>query len=166
MRYFSIWPPLCVRHIIFYFKNNYYIIKSNWNRQYLNLIVHKPWNHFIVVCIIKIKRPTCLGQTGCNSLMVWGMFSWHTLSPSNPVEHILNATANNLSICIGILIKFWCITLHWFLYISIDIMRVFFPPQPKSLTMFYIYLHTSQSFLQDDTNVKHHIFIFQNEICI
>ncbi len=26
--------------------------------------------------------------------MVWGIFSWHTLGPLEPIEHHLNATAN------------------------------------------------------------------------
>ncbi len=40
--------------------------------------------------------PSCLVSTvqaGGGSLMVWGIFSWHTLGPLVPIEHRLNATA-------------------------------------------------------------------------
>ncbi len=32
-------------------------------------------------------------QSGGGGLMVWGIFSWHTLGPLVPIEHHLNATA-------------------------------------------------------------------------
>uniref|UniRef100_A0A8C9Y1I5 Uncharacterized protein n=1 Tax=Sander lucioperca TaxID=283035 RepID=A0A8C9Y1I5_SANLU len=41
--------------------------------------------------------PSCLvttGQAGGGGVMVWGMFSWHTLGPLVPIGHRLNATAN------------------------------------------------------------------------
>ncbi len=42
--------------------------------------------------------PSCLVSTvqaaaGGGGLMVWGIFSWHTLGPLVPIEHHLNATA-------------------------------------------------------------------------
>ncbi len=40
--------------------------------------------------------PSCLVSTvhaGCGGVMVWGIFSWHTLVPLVPIEHYLNATA-------------------------------------------------------------------------
>uniref|UniRef100_A0A8C1UPJ7 Transposable element Tcb1 transposase n=1 Tax=Cyprinus carpio TaxID=7962 RepID=A0A8C1UPJ7_CYPCA len=40
--------------------------------------------------------PTCLVSTvyaGGGGVMVWGIFSWHTLGPLVPIEHRLNATA-------------------------------------------------------------------------
>ncbi len=40
--------------------------------------------------------PSCLVstvQTASGGLMVWGIFSWHTLGPLVPIEHHLNATA-------------------------------------------------------------------------
>jgi len=40
--------------------------------------------------------PSCLVttvQAGGGGVMVWGMFSWHTLGPLVPVGHCLNATA-------------------------------------------------------------------------
>ncbi len=40
--------------------------------------------------------PSCLVstvQTGGGGLMVWGIFSWHTLGPLVQIEHCLNATA-------------------------------------------------------------------------
>ncbi len=40
--------------------------------------------------------PSCLVskvQAGGGGVMVWGIFSWHTLGPLVPVEHCLNATA-------------------------------------------------------------------------
>jgi len=40
--------------------------------------------------------PSCLVttvQAGGDGIMVWGMFSWHTLSHLVPIEHCLNATA-------------------------------------------------------------------------
>jgi len=40
--------------------------------------------------------PSCLVttvQAGGGGLMVWGMFSWHTLGPLVPIWHCLNATA-------------------------------------------------------------------------
>ncbi len=40
--------------------------------------------------------PSCLVSTvqaaGGGGVMVWGIFSWHTLSPLVPIEHRLNAT--------------------------------------------------------------------------
>ncbi len=40
--------------------------------------------------------PFCLVSTvqaGGGDVMVWGIFSWHTLGPLVPIEHHLNATA-------------------------------------------------------------------------
>ncbi len=40
--------------------------------------------------------PSCLVsmvQAGCGGIMVWGVFSWHTLGLLVPIEHCLNATA-------------------------------------------------------------------------
>ncbi len=40
--------------------------------------------------------PSCLVSTvqaGGGGVMVWGIFSWHTLGPLVPIEHHLNATA-------------------------------------------------------------------------
>ncbi len=40
--------------------------------------------------------PSCLVSTvqaAGGGVMVWGIFSWHTLGPLVPVEHRLNATA-------------------------------------------------------------------------
>jgi len=42
--------------------------------------------------------PSCLVTTvqaggGGGGVMVWGMFSWHTLGPLVPIGHYLNATA-------------------------------------------------------------------------
>ncbi len=40
--------------------------------------------------------PSCLVsmvQAGGGGVMVWRIFSWHTLSPLVPIEHRLNATA-------------------------------------------------------------------------
>ncbi len=40
--------------------------------------------------------PSCListDQAGGGGVMVWGIFSWHTLGPLVPIEHHLNATA-------------------------------------------------------------------------
>ncbi len=40
--------------------------------------------------------PSCLVSTvqaGGGGLMLWGIFSWHTLGPLVPIEHRLNATA-------------------------------------------------------------------------
>ncbi len=40
--------------------------------------------------------PSCLVSTvqaGGGGIMVWGIFSWHTLGPLVPIEHRLNATA-------------------------------------------------------------------------
>ncbi len=39
--------------------------------------------------------PSCLVSTvQAGGLMVWGIFSWHTLGLLVPIEHCLNATAN------------------------------------------------------------------------
>ncbi len=39
---------------------------------------------------------SCLVSTvqaaGAGGVMVWGIFSWHTLGPLVPIEHCLNAT--------------------------------------------------------------------------
>jgi len=32
-------------------------------------------------------------QAGVEGVMVWGIFSWHTLGPLVPTEHRLNTTA-------------------------------------------------------------------------
>jgi len=32
-------------------------------------------------------------QAGGGGVMVWGIFSWHSLGPLVPIEHCLNATA-------------------------------------------------------------------------
>jgi len=40
--------------------------------------------------------PSCLFttvQAGGGGVMVWGMFSWHTLGPLVPIGHCLNAAA-------------------------------------------------------------------------
>jgi len=40
--------------------------------------------------------PSCLVttvQAGGGGVMMWGMFSWHTLGPLVPIGHRLNATA-------------------------------------------------------------------------
>ncbi len=40
--------------------------------------------------------PSCLVskvQAGCGGVIVWGIFSWHTLGPLVPIEHRLKATA-------------------------------------------------------------------------
>jgi len=40
--------------------------------------------------------PSCLVitvQAGGGGVMVWGMFSWYTLCPLEPIGHRLNATA-------------------------------------------------------------------------
>jgi len=40
--------------------------------------------------------PSCLVttvQAGGGGVMVWGIFSWHSLGPLVPIEHCLNATA-------------------------------------------------------------------------
>ncbi len=40
--------------------------------------------------------PSCLVSTvqaAGGGVMVWGIFSWHILGPSVPIEHCLNATA-------------------------------------------------------------------------
>jgi len=42
------------------------------------------------------KDPSCLVSTvqaGAGGVMVWGIFSWHTLGSLVPNEHRLNATA-------------------------------------------------------------------------
>ncbi len=37
--------------------------------------------------------PSCLVSCGDGGVMVWGIFSWHTLGTLVPIEHRLNATA-------------------------------------------------------------------------
>ncbi len=52
-------------------------------------------------CRVRIWRkehesmdPSCLVSTvQASGVMVWGIFSWHTLGPLVPIEHRLNATA-------------------------------------------------------------------------
>ncbi len=41
--------------------------------------------------------PSCLVSTvqaGGGDVMVWGIFSWHTLGPLVPIEYRLNTTVN------------------------------------------------------------------------
>ncbi len=45
---------------------------------------------------VKNMDPSCLVSTiqaGGGGVIVWGMFSWHTLGPLAPIEHSINATA-------------------------------------------------------------------------
>ncbi len=45
----------------------------------------------------KSMDPSCLVsmvQAGGGGVIVWGIFSWHTLGPLIPIEHCLNTTAN------------------------------------------------------------------------
>uniref|UniRef100_A0A9J7ZI12 Uncharacterized protein n=1 Tax=Cyprinus carpio carpio TaxID=630221 RepID=A0A9J7ZI12_CYPCA len=54
--------------------------------------------------------PSCLVTTvkaGGGGVMVWGMFSWHTLGPLVPIGHRLNATAY-LSIVSDHMSLFYC----------------------------------------------------------
>ncbi len=38
--------------------------------------------------------PSCLvSMVQAGGVMVWGIFSWHTLCPLVPIEHLLNTTA-------------------------------------------------------------------------
>ncbi len=47
---------------------------------------------------VKKMDPSCLVSSvqaagGDGGVMVWGIFSWHTLGPLVPIEHRFNATA-------------------------------------------------------------------------
>ncbi len=45
---------------------------------------------------LEIMDPSCLCSTvqaGCGGVILWGIFSWHTLGPLVTIEHCLNATA-------------------------------------------------------------------------
>ncbi len=49
------------------------------------------WSEFGIKNM-KAWIPSCLVST-VQAVMVWGIFSWHTLGPLVPIEHCLNATA-------------------------------------------------------------------------
>ncbi len=57
--------------------------------------------------------PSCLVSTvqAAGGVMVWGIFSWHTLGPLGPIEHRLNATAY-LSIVADHVIPLWLQCTH------------------------------------------------------
>ncbi len=72
--------------------------------------------------------PSCLVSTvqaGGGGVMVWGIFSWHTLGPLVPIEHRLNATAY-LSIAAQIISD-------WFLEHDNEFTLLKWPPQSPDL---------------------------------
>ncbi len=69
--------------------------------------------------------PSCLVSTvraGGDGVMVWGIFSWHTLGPLVPIEHCLNATAY-LSIVADHVIPLWLQCTHLLMATSSRIMH-------------------------------------------
>ncbi len=109
-------------------------------------LVYRTWN----------MDPSCLVsmvQAAGGGVMVWGIFSWHTLSPLVPIEHHLNATAY-LSIdcwpCPSLydysVLIFWCyfqqnnaqchaaqIISDWFLEHDNEFTLLKWPPQSPDL---------------------------------
>jgi len=75
--------------------------------------------------------PSCLVSTvqaGGGGVMVWGIFSWHTLGPLVPIEHRLNATV----------------------YLSIDADHV----HPFITTVYHLLMATSSRIMHRVTNLK------------
>ncbi len=62
--------------------------------QKVGIIWHKKHESMDPSCLVSMV------QAGGRGVMVWGIFSWHTLCPLVPIEHCLNATAY-LSIVAG-----------------------------------------------------------------
>ncbi len=58
-------------------------------------------------------------QTGGGGVMVWGIFSWHTLGPLVSIEHRLNATAY-LSIVADHVHPFMTTVYHLLMYFQQD----------------------------------------------
>ncbi len=68
--------------------------------------------------------PSCLVSTvqaGGGGVMVWGLFSWHTLGPLIPIEHRLNITVKMLMILLRGIIQNACYCLF-----STDLNRIFY----------------------------------------
>ncbi len=98
--------------------------------------------------------PSCLVSTvqaGGGGVMVWGIFSWHTLGPLVPIEHCLNATAYLSIVADHVLYDFsvpifWCyfqqdnapyhkaqIISDWFLVHDNEFTLLKWPPQSPDL---------------------------------
>ncbi len=58
-------------------------------------------------------------QAGGGGVMVWGIFSWHTLGPLVPIEHSLNATVY-MSIVADHVIPLWLQCTHLLMYFQQD----------------------------------------------
>ncbi len=66
--------------------------------------------------------PSCLVsmvQAGDGGVMVWGIFSWHTLGPLVPIEHCLNATAYWVFL-LTMSIPLWLQCTHLLMYFQQD----------------------------------------------
>ncbi len=101
--------------------------------------------------------PSCLVSTvqaGGDGVMVWGIFSWHTLGPLVPIEHRLNAT-DYLSIVADYVHPFMTTVYHLLMTTSSRIMH-HVTKLKSSQTGF---LNMTMSSLYSDTLHSHQISI-------
>ncbi len=72
------------------------------------------------------EHPSCLVsmvQAGGGGVMVYGIFSWHTLGPLVPIEHCLNATAYLSIVADHVSIPLWLQCTHLLMATSSRIMH-------------------------------------------
>ncbi len=67
---------------------------QNWTIEDWKNVVWSDESRFLLQHSDESKDPSCLVSTvQAGGVMVWGIFSWHTLGSLVPIEHRLNATA-------------------------------------------------------------------------
>ncbi len=71
--------------------------RQNWTIEDWKNVAWSDESRFLLQHSDESKDPSCLVSTvqagGGGGVMVWGIFSWHTLGSLVPIEHRLNVTA-------------------------------------------------------------------------